>query len=100
MFQSKNLTLAMLLLASLALPAAEPPPFRFDAPPFSNIVMTGNTFIRPGSAAIRLDSFHGGVIAGNGFEQTARPPIELKRCSGIREENNLITSDPPVKQAQ
>ena len=58
------------------------------APPFSNIVITGNTFIRPGSAAIRLDSFHGGVIAGNRFEQTARPPIELKRCSGIREENN------------
>ena len=59
-------------------------------PPFSNIVITGNTFIRPGSAAIRLDSFHGGVIAGNRFEQTAKPPIELNRCSGIREENNRI----------
>jgi len=58
------------------------------APPFSNIVITGNTFIRPGSAAIRLDSFNGGVIAENRFEQTAKPPIELKRCSGIREENN------------
>ena len=57
------------------------------APPFSNIVITGNTFIRPGSAAIRLDSFHGGVIAGNRFEQTTQPPIVLKRCSGIREEN-------------
>ena len=61
------------------------------APPFSNIVITGNTFIRPGSAAIRLDSFHGGIIADNRFEQTAKPPIELKRCSGIREENNRIS---------
>ena len=60
------------------------------APPFSNIVITGNTFIRPGSAAIRLDSFHGGVIAGNRFEQTTQAPIVLKRCSGIRDENNLI----------
>jgi hypothetical protein len=25
-------------------------------------VITGHTFIRPGSAAIRLDSFHGGVV--------------------------------------
>jgi hypothetical protein len=58
------------------------------APPFSNIIITGNTFIRPGSAAIRLDSFNGGVIAENRFEQTAKPPLELKRCSGIREENN------------
>jgi hypothetical protein len=58
------------------------------SPPFSNIVITGNTFIRPGSAAIRLDSFNGGVIAENRFEQTAKPPLELKRCSGIREENN------------
>jgi hypothetical protein len=58
------------------------------APPFTNIVIRGNTFIRPGSVAIRLDSFHGGIIVGNRFEQTARPPLELKRCSGIREENN------------
>jgi hypothetical protein len=57
------------------------------APPFSNVVITGNTFIRPGSAAIRLDSFHGGIITGNRFEQTAVPPVELKRCSGIREES-------------
>ena len=57
------------------------------APPFRNIVITGNTFIRPGSAAIRLDSFHGGIIAGNRFEQTAEPPVELKRCSGICEED-------------
>ena len=42
----------------------------------------------PGSAAINLDSFHGGIIAGNRFERTAKPPIELKRCSGIRQENN------------
>ncbi|MCY2996188.1 MAG: sulfatase-like hydrolase/transferase [Planctomycetota bacterium] len=58
------------------------------APPFSNIVITGNTFIRPGSVAIRLDSFHGGIIAGNRFEQTVVPPVELKRCSGICEEDN------------
>lgn len=61
------------------------------APPFRNIFITGNTFIRPGSAAIRLDSFHGSVIADNRFEQTTRPPIELKRCSGIREENNRLS---------
>jgi len=126
---------AALLLAPLTLVAAEPPSFRFDAPPgprfseaekqtqrdrgasvvpivrkvfesgvesvrippgdygggatpFTNIVITGNTFIRPGSVAIRLDSFHGGIIAGNRIEQTARPSIELKRCSGIRKENN------------
>ena len=54
--------------------------------PFSNIVITGNTFIRPGSAAIRLDRFHGGIIAGNRFEQTTVPPVELKRCRGISEE--------------
>ena len=59
-------------------------------PPFSNIVITGNTFIRPGSAAVRLDRFHGGVIAENCFQQTANPPIELKRCSGIREQNNRV----------
>ena len=57
------------------------------APSFSNIVITGNTFIRPGSAAIRLDSFHGGIIAGNCFEEMAAPPVELKRCSGIGEED-------------
>jgi hypothetical protein len=60
------------------------------APPFHNIVITGNTFIRPGSAAIRLDSFHGGLIANNRFEHTPQPPIVLKRCSDIREENNRI----------
>ncbi len=58
------------------------------APPFSNIVITGNTFIRPGSVAIRLDSFNGGIIASNRFEQTATPPVELIRCSGIREESS------------
>ena len=58
------------------------------APPFSDIAITGNTFIRPGSAAIRLDHFKGGVIAHNRFEQTALPPVELTRCSGIREEDN------------
>jgi hypothetical protein len=56
------------------------------APPFSNIVITGNTFIRPGGAAIALDSFSGGAIVSNRFEQTASPPVVLKRCSGIREE--------------
>ena len=60
-------------------------------PPFANIIITGNTFIRPGSAAIRLDSFHGGVIADNRFEQTVQPPIVLKRFSGIREENNHLS---------
>ncbi len=58
------------------------------APPFSNIVITGNTFVRPGSAAIRLESFSGGVIAGNRFERAAAPAIELKHCSGIREDGN------------
>jgi hypothetical protein len=46
------------------------------------------TFIRPGSVAIRLDSFNGGIIASNRFEQTATPPVELIRCSGIREESS------------
>jgi hypothetical protein len=58
------------------------------SPPFSNIVITGNTFVRPGGPAIRLDSFTGGNIASNRFEQTGLPPIELKRCSGIREDGN------------
>jgi hypothetical protein len=58
------------------------------APPFRNIVITGNKFIRPGAAAIRLASFHGGVITDNRFEHTPQPPIVLKRCSDIREENN------------
>jgi len=58
------------------------------APPFTNIVITGNTFVRPGGAAIRIESFNGGVIAGNRFTQTAQPPVELKRCSGIREDDN------------
>jgi len=60
------------------------------SPPFSNIVITGNTFIRPGAAAIALDSFNGGIIANNRFEQTAQSPIELKRCSGIREADNRV----------
>ena len=59
-----------------------------SAAPFSNIVITGNTFIRPGSTAIRLDSVSGGTIANNRFETTARPPIEMKHCSGIREQDN------------
>ena len=67
------------------------------SPPFSDIVITGNTFVRPGSAAIRLDSFSGGVIAGNRFERTAVPPVELKRCSGIREEDNR-SSDTAVNR--
>lgn len=60
-------------------------------PPFCNIFITGNTFARPGSAAIRLDSFHGGAIADNRFEHVGQPPIELIRCSGIREENNRVS---------
>ena len=55
------------------------------SPTFSNIVITCNTFIRPGASAIRLDSFSGGVIASNRFERTAIPPVELSRCSGVRE---------------
>ena len=58
------------------------------APPFSNIVITGNSFVRPGSAAIRLDSFRGGTIASNRFERTAPSPIELNRCTGIQEKDN------------
>lgn len=60
------------------------------SPPFSNIVITGNTFIRPGAAAIALDSFNSGIIASNRFEQMAQPPIELKRCSDIREADNRV----------
>jgi hypothetical protein len=61
------------------------------APPFSNIVIAGNTFIRPSSAAIRLDSFHGGIIVGNRFQQMTAPPIELKRCAGIGEKDNRLS---------
>lgn len=61
------------------------------SPPFSDIVITGNTFIRPGAAAITLDSFNGGVIASNRFEHTAQPPIALKHCSGVREEDNRLS---------
>jgi hypothetical protein len=60
------------------------------SPAFSNIVITGNTFVRPGSAAVRLDSFHGGLISSNRFEQTSLPPVELKRCADVHEENNAV----------
>ncbi len=69
------------------------------SPPFSNIVITGNTFVRSGSPAIRLDRFSGGVIAGNRFEQTDRPPLELKRCSGIREEYNRFVEGKDAEQS-
>ena len=60
------------------------------SPPFINIVITGNTFSQHGEAAIRLNNFTGGIIASNRFQQTARQPIELIHCSGIREERNPI----------
>jgi len=57
-------------------------------PPFANIFITANVFVRPGSSAIRLVGFSGGVIASNRFEQVSPPPIELLGCSDIREEDN------------
>ena len=73
---------------------------------FSNIVITGNTFIRPGEAAIALTSVSGGVIASNRFERPVeatalagpREPrrqqaIWLSRCTDFRVEGNVL-SDP------
>ncbi len=58
-----------------------------EAPPFSNFVITGNTFSRYTAAAIALDGVQGGLIASNRFgralEKTAQP-LRLKRCSAIR----------------
>ena len=72
----------------------------------SNIVITGNTFIRPGEAAIALNSVNWGVIASNRFarpvEQTAlAKPIEprhqqaiwLSRCTNMQVDGNAV-SDP------
>jgi hypothetical protein len=59
------------------------------APPFSNIIITGNTFLRSGAPAIKLIGFNNGLIASNRFEKSSAPPIDLNRCSNIRiEENN------------
>lgn len=73
---------------------------------FSNVLITGNTFICPGDAAISLSSVSGGVIAGNRFErpveQTAlaqrkeprrQQAIWLSRCEHFRVEGNTL-SDP------
>ena len=57
-------------------------------PPFANVFIADNAFVRPGSAAIRLVGFSGGVIASNRFEQVSSPPIELLGCSDIREADN------------
>ena len=59
-----------------------------SAPPFAHFVITGNTFVRPGAAAISLVGVQGGLIVSNRFEQTASPPIQLLRCSELREETN------------
>ena len=59
-----------------------------DAPPFGNFVITGNTFVRPGAAAIALIGVHGGLIASNRFEQASSPPIQLLNCSGFHDEAN------------
>lgn len=59
-----------------------------SAPPFGHFVITGNTFVRPGGAAISLIGVQGGLIASNRFEQAASPPIQLLNCPGLREEAN------------
>ncbi|MCX7006780.1 MAG: hypothetical protein NTY53_05965 [Kiritimatiellaeota bacterium] len=69
-----------------------------EAPPFSNFVITGNIFERYGSAAIALDGVQGAHIVSNHFARPLDPaaqPIQLKRCTAIREEGNL-TGDAAV----
>jgi len=71
-----------------------------------NIAITGNTFLRPGEAAIALTNVSGGVIANNRFERPveytalARPKethrqqaISLTGCSDIQVQGNVL-SDP------
>jgi hypothetical protein len=82
------------------------------ASPLGHIVITGNTFIRPGEAAIALDNVTSGVIADNRFdrpvEQTAlaRPKeprrqqaIWLSRCTNFRVEGNVL-NDPDHQTAR
>ena len=58
--------------------------FNGGTPPFSNIIITGNSFLRSGAPAIKLIGFNNGLIASNRFEKTSIPPVELNRCSNIR----------------
>ena len=79
---------------------------RASAPVFSNLIITGNTFIRPGEAAIALSRVNGGAIASNRFERPiastawARPKepraqqaIRLARCANFKVRGNTL-SDP------
>lgn len=78
--------------------------FGRGAPSLSNIVISGNTFIRPGESAIALSGVNGGVIASNRFERPleytalARPgeprrqqAVWLARCADLRVDRNVLT---------
>jgi hypothetical protein len=80
------------------------------APVFSNIVITGNTFVRSGDLAIALSHASGGIIASNRFESPLADPdgarskgpgrpraIRLRDCPGFRVEANV--PDDPADQA-
>jgi hypothetical protein len=72
--------------------------------PMSGIVITGNTLLRPASAAIGLSNVTGGLISGNhligpfAYTAIARPgearvrqAVYLSQCAGIRVEGNRLT---------
>jgi hypothetical protein len=82
------------------------------APVLSNIVITGNTFIRPGEAAIALSGVSAGLISSNRFEcpveytRLARPKeprhqpaIWLSRCSNFDVQGNTLseTGNPTLR---
>ena len=46
----------------------------------SNIVITGNTFIRPGETAIALSHVNSGVISGNRFESPVEYTALTRPC--------------------
>jgi len=70
---------------------------------FSNIVIRGNTIVRPGETAVALVNVAGGEISGNRVvrpveatalarptESRKRQAIWLKDCTGIRVEKNWV----------
>ena len=84
---------------------------RDSAPTLSNIVITGNTFVRPGEAAIALSRVTHGEISSNRFERVveqtalARPAqprhpqaIRLSRCADFRVQGNTLL-DPSASTA-
>jgi hypothetical protein len=84
---------------------------RDRAPTLSNIVISGNTFLRPGEAAIALSRVTRGEISSNRFEHVveqtalAQPTktrhaqaIRLSRCADIQVQGNTLF-DPSASTA-